>query len=544
MKGRPRAHTTISTSSGVSQDDSELNTSPVPLGDYEPVFSPMTLPTRNKKWRSEADRFKFGSDEAMLKKELSYSTASLTSNDSEDSVIKPGKQRLSKRRSTEPAVKAFTDKDLRTVEIDIGTDDDSPKPTRNLSVPETDVFGSRERLDVLPESCSEDSIHDLEKDSRSQNTDISELTVSPSDGHERAIDVETPPVIRRNTSYVSNGPSSIGNGKIPGLCRDDAQARLIEQRFGKLSGKHTGRLTKEERRGSVQSLYDGRFPSPEALGKKGKDLSKYLGMDAPSSPTLQRKKDKKVKDKSKEKAKKKDKEKEKEREEEVKKLEGKARSASDSSSSGSQQSEDRKSVNFDEESLEHSPSTQKKNYVKKSPSAASAIQNIKSRFTRDTPRKKMSVPYFPNTKSPGVMKRSISENQFNSQNGQASLVEEDSGSQDSLEDITGKDSPSRRWSAIKDTVLSQDKKKVRYKEETKKSTSKKNSKKKNNNNNGEISREGGTRVSIRAILPNRAPLKIMNILKHWVSKHYQVRHILFTVAIVTNSSMAFIQVSV
>ena len=31
------------------------------------------------------------------------------------------------------------------------------------------------------------------------------------------------------------------------------------------------------------------------------------------------------------------------------------------------------------------------------------------------------------------------------------------------------------------------------------------------------------RVSMRAFLPNRAPLKILNIMKHWVSKHNQVR---------------------
>ena len=303
-------------------------------------------------------------------------------------------------------------------------------------------------------------------------------------GHERGIDVEVPNV---NT--------------IP----YDIKTLHVDHRQKQLIRKH---------------MHEHRPSLPAVLPSKtqGKDLAKWLGItDGPgNSPTHRKKGHKK----------------------DNKRLQEPKMSRSPStSSSNDSQTEERRSMFYDDDDLGDKPPTPTS--VRKT--IRQAITPKSKSKAPESPKKKIFSFRNKSTPKPHGMKRSKSDvlnpglgafddheiaRRSTSSLGRKSFIgEEDTHSLYSIasyEDLSMRESHSDGNLREKGSPKTKKGKHVTLKlydnpkdeEEKKPRTSSQN-----------FTRDEG-RVSMRAILPNRAPLKILNIMKHWVSKHNGVSSIL------------------
>eukprot|EP00794_Sanderia_malayensis_P009802 gene9802-10807_t len=332
------------------------------------------------------------------------------------------------------------------------------------------------------ESEAGDVIVEEDSDESHVNVEIEEKN------NERGIDVEEP--------VAPNGGLGISELHI-----DLRQRMLVRQHLN-------------EHRPSLPAVLQPRI-------KQGKDLSKWLGItDSPNSLLHQNKK-KNKKDKSKDKV------------QEMKTT----RSPSSSSSNGSQ-NDDRRSLIFeDDEKTERTPSpTSSKKSLRSA--ISSPFPHGKSKHPPESPKKKFfTFSKTPKTSKLVGVKRAKSElihqdmmtptddhdalMRKSRTLGNGSFIhDEDTRSLCALstvEDVVIKVSASEGNLKEKALARSKREKHVTLKIDKVDEDDQDN---KHRTNSYDFSRDP-SRVSMRAILPNRAPLKILNIMKHWLSKHYQ-----------------------
>ncbi len=263
-------------------------------------------------------------------------------------------------------------------------------------------------------------------------------------------------------------------------------------------------------------MYEHRPSLPTLLprGKQGKDLAKWFGVTDESNLGANHNKKRTKKDRIKD----------KERETKM------SRSPSSSSSNGSQ-NDDRNSFVFVEDDGSEKPPTPQS--VKKSLRSAisSPFPRGRSKNGPESPKKKISIfSKSPKSSKSMGMKRSKSDYihtgahssqqdamQLSRSLGNKSFLGDedmgsvgsylligDSGMKQSISDGNLKEKASPKPKKGKHVTLKID-----------------TGKKRANSHDISLARDE-SRVSMRAILPNRAPLKILNIMKHWVSKHHQV----------------------
>lgn len=313
--------------------------------------------------------------------------------------------------------------------------------------------------------------------------------------HERGIDVEVP--------NVNTIPYDIKT-----LHVDHRQKQLIRQHM-------------HEHRPSLPAL----LPSKT----QGKDLSKWLGMtDGPGNSSTHRKKGNKKDNK--------------------KLQEPKMSRSPSTSSSNDSQTEERRSMFYDDDDLGDKPPTPTS--VRKT--IRQAITSMSKSKTPESPKKKIFSFRNKSQKSHG-MKRSksdvlhpglgafddheISRRSTSSLGRKSFIGEEDTHSLYSIasyEDLSIKESHSDGNLKDKGSPKTKKGKHVTLKLYD---NPKDVEDKKPRTNSQNFTRDEG-RVSMRAILPNRAPLKILNIMKHWVSKHNGVSLIFvrFQVSLIVSGS--------